>query len=77
MSQFCPFAQRVWIALEEKGIPYEYKEVNPYKKEKHFLGMYNLKCGRYHELTYTVQKSIQRGSSPPLSIMARPSKSLL
>ncbi|KAI6119017.1 glutathione S-transferase [Pisolithus croceorrhizus] len=34
---FCPFNQRVWIALEEKGIPYQYKEVNPYKKEEHFL----------------------------------------
>ncbi|OCH86089.1 glutathione-S-transferase [Obba rivulosa] len=34
---FCPYVQRSWIALEEKGIPYQYKEVNPYKKEKHFL----------------------------------------
>ncbi|KAI0079304.1 glutathione S-transferase C-terminal-like protein [Panus rudis PR-1116 ss-1] len=34
---FCPYVQRVWIALEERGIPYQYKEVNPYKKEKHFL----------------------------------------
>ncbi|KAI0653510.1 glutathione S-transferase C-terminal-like protein [Cubamyces menziesii] len=34
---FCPFVQRTWIALEERGIPYQYKEVNPYKKEKHFL----------------------------------------
>ncbi|KAI6145550.1 thioredoxin-like protein [Pisolithus tinctorius] len=34
---FCPFSQRVWIVLEEKGIPYQYKEVNPYKKEEHFL----------------------------------------
>ncbi|EGN92742.1 hypothetical protein SERLA73DRAFT_190579 [Serpula lacrymans var. lacrymans S7.3] len=34
---FCPFNQRTWISLEEKGIPYQYKEVNPYKKEKHFL----------------------------------------
>ncbi|EJC98963.1 glutathione-S-transferase [Fomitiporia mediterranea MF3/22] len=34
---FCPYVQRTWIALEEKGIPYQYKEVNPYKKEKHFL----------------------------------------
>ncbi|GLB37361.1 putative glutathione-S-transferase [Lyophyllum shimeji] len=34
---FCPFVQRSWIALEEKGIKYQYKEVNPYKKEKHFL----------------------------------------
>ncbi|TFY61711.1 hypothetical protein EVJ58_g4340 [Rhodofomes roseus] len=34
---FCPFVQRVWIVLEERGIPYQYKEVNPYKKEQHFL----------------------------------------
>ncbi|KAK7691770.1 hypothetical protein QCA50_005172 [Cerrena zonata] len=34
---FCPYVQRTWIALEERGIPYQYKEVNPYKKEKHFL----------------------------------------
>ncbi|OSX61526.1 hypothetical protein POSPLADRAFT_1170182 [Postia placenta MAD-698-R-SB12] len=34
---FCPFVQRVWIVLEEKNIPYQYKEVNPYKKEQHFL----------------------------------------
>ncbi|KAG5645414.1 hypothetical protein DXG03_006238 [Asterophora parasitica] len=34
---FCPFVQRGWIALEEKGIKYQYKEVNPYKKENHFL----------------------------------------
>ncbi|KIL00850.1 hypothetical protein PAXRUDRAFT_29478 [Paxillus rubicundulus Ve08.2h10] len=37
LTQFCPFNQRVWIALEEKGIPYQYREVNPYKKETHFL----------------------------------------
>lgn len=36
--QFCPFVQRTWITLEERGIPYQYKEVNPYKKAKHFLG---------------------------------------
>ncbi|KAH8590485.1 putative glutathione-S-transferase theta, GST [Bisporella sp. PMI_857] len=29
---FCPFVQRVWLALEEKGIPYQYIEVNPYHK---------------------------------------------
>ncbi|KAI0050796.1 glutathione S-transferase [Auriscalpium vulgare] len=34
---FCPYVQRTWIALEEKGIAYEYKEVDPYRKEKHFL----------------------------------------
>ncbi|EIN06772.1 glutathione-S-transferase [Punctularia strigosozonata HHB-11173 SS5] len=37
LKTFCPFVQRTWITLEEKNIPYQYKEVNPYKKEKHFL----------------------------------------
>ncbi|PWN99741.1 glutathione-S-transferase [Tilletiopsis washingtonensis] len=36
---FCPFVARVWIALEEKGIDYEYREINPYKKEAHFLAI--------------------------------------
>ncbi|KAJ6497564.1 glutathione-S-transferase [Mycena sanguinolenta] len=36
---FCPYVQRSWICLEEKGIPYQYKEVNPYKKEKDFLDL--------------------------------------
>lgn len=31
--------QRTWIALEERNIPYQYKEVNPYKKEPHFLAI--------------------------------------
>ncbi|KAK4703032.1 glutathione S-transferase, partial [Phenoliferia sp. Uapishka_3] len=35
--RFCPFNQRAWVALEEKGIPYQYKEVNPYHKTKDFL----------------------------------------
>ena len=34
---FCPFVQRTWLALEEKELSYEYREVNPYKKEKEFL----------------------------------------
>ncbi|CED84382.1 glutathione-s-transferase [Phaffia rhodozyma] len=36
---FCPFNQRVWVALEEKGIEYEYREVNPYHKSKDFLAI--------------------------------------
>jgi glutathione S-transferase len=34
---FCPFTQRSWIVLEEKNVPYQYKEVNPYLKEAAFL----------------------------------------
>ncbi|CAA7258972.1 unnamed protein product [Cyclocybe aegerita] len=36
---FCPYVQRTWITLEEKGIPYQYQEVNPYKKEARFLAI--------------------------------------
>ncbi|KAL2215799.1 putative glutathione transferase [Thermoascus aurantiacus ATCC 26904] len=38
-SCFCPFAQRVWIALELKGLPYQYIEVDPYKKPESLLEM--------------------------------------
>jgi len=34
---FCPFVARTWITLEEKGIPYQYKEENPYHNDKEFL----------------------------------------
>ena len=30
-SWFCPYAQRIWIALEEKGISFRYVEINPYE----------------------------------------------
>ncbi|KAJ5781543.1 Glutathione S-transferase/chloride channel C-terminal [Penicillium psychrosexuale] len=36
-SCFCPFVQRVWIALELKGIPYQYIEVDPYEKPQSLL----------------------------------------
>lgn len=36
---FCPFVQRSWMALEEKNIPYQYVEINPYKKEREFLDL--------------------------------------
>ncbi|KAI5917631.1 putative glutathione-S-transferase theta, GST [Camillea tinctor] len=34
---FCPFVQRTWITLEEKGIPYQYIEVNPYQKGERLM----------------------------------------
>ncbi|KAH8808372.1 hypothetical protein F5884DRAFT_791986 [Xylogone sp. PMI_703] len=36
-SCFCPFVQRVWIALEAKGMQYQYVEVDPYKKTQALL----------------------------------------
>ncbi|RAL11408.1 uncharacterized protein BO97DRAFT_347316 [Aspergillus homomorphus CBS 101889] len=36
---FCPFVQRVWLALEEKRIPYQYIEINPYNKDPSFLAL--------------------------------------
>ncbi|KAK7473034.1 hypothetical protein VKT23_001138 [Stygiomarasmius scandens] len=34
---FCPFVQRVWLILEEKRIPYQYIEVNPYHKPESLM----------------------------------------
>ncbi|KAK0279620.1 hypothetical protein LTR35_000376 [Friedmanniomyces endolithicus] len=34
---FCPFVQRAWTVLEEKQIPYQYIEVNPYHKPASLL----------------------------------------
>ncbi|KAJ6171109.1 hypothetical protein N7470_000176 [Penicillium chermesinum] len=36
-SCFCPFVQRVWIALEMKGISYQYIEIDPYAKPQALL----------------------------------------
>ncbi|XP_046580722.1 glutathione S-transferase U20-like [Haliotis rubra] len=36
-SWFCPFAQRAWLALLEKGVEFEYNEIDPYNKTKEFL----------------------------------------
>ncbi|GME48012.1 Glutathione S-transferase [Neofusicoccum parvum] len=36
---FCPFVQRVWVVLEEKRIPYQYIEVNPYHKPASLLAL--------------------------------------
>lgn len=32
-----PFVQRVWISLEAKKVPYQYIEVDPYKKPQSLL----------------------------------------
>lgn len=36
---FCPFVQRAWMVLEEKRIPYQYIEINPYHKSPEFLAL--------------------------------------
>lgn len=36
---FCPFVQRAWLVLEEKKIPYQYIEVNPYHKPESLLSL--------------------------------------
>ncbi|CAJ1948519.1 unnamed protein product [Cylindrotheca closterium] len=42
-SWFCPFAQRAWIALEEKDVPYRYQEINPYEVDPTEIGGYTKK----------------------------------
>jgi glutathione S-transferase len=34
---YCPFAQRAWMALEHKGIDFDYHEVDPYDKTEWWL----------------------------------------
>ncbi|OZJ06735.1 hypothetical protein BZG36_00349 [Bifiguratus adelaidae] len=36
-SCFCPFVQKVWISLEQKELPYQYIEIDPYKKPKELM----------------------------------------
>nr|OQO27917.1 hypothetical protein B0A51_06416 [Rachicladosporium sp. CCFEE 5018] len=36
---FCPFVQRPWSILQEKSIPYQYIEVNPYHKPQSLLSL--------------------------------------
>lgn len=36
---FCPFVQRAWITLHEKGVPHRYVEINPYKKDRELLDL--------------------------------------
>ena len=36
---FCPFVQRAWITLHEKGVPHRYVEINPYNKTRELLDL--------------------------------------
>ncbi|KAI8629099.1 hypothetical protein F5Y19DRAFT_475660 [Xylariaceae sp. FL1651] len=36
-ASFCPFSQRVWIALEAKGMSYQYCETDPFKRPTQLL----------------------------------------
>lgn len=36
---FCPFAQRAWIALLEKGVQFDYVEQDPYNKTPEWLAV--------------------------------------
>ena len=36
---FCPFAQRAWIALLEKGVDFDYVEQDPYQKTPEWLAI--------------------------------------
>ncbi|KAI1365619.1 hypothetical protein F5Y08DRAFT_172821 [Xylaria arbuscula] len=36
-ASFCPFSQRVWIALEAKNLPYQYCEIDPFKRPTQLL----------------------------------------
>ncbi|KAH7882471.1 glutathione S-transferase [Phlebopus sp. FC_14] len=36
---FCPFVQRVWVALEYLNIPYKVDEVDPYEKPQELLDL--------------------------------------
>ena len=42
----CPFAQRAWLALLEKEIPFAKLKVNHRKKEKVFTDIYSEALGR-------------------------------
>ena len=41
----CPFAERVWISLEEKKVDYEFKQVSLKDKEPFFTETYRKALG--------------------------------
>lgn len=69
-SWFCPFAQRAWIAVEEKDLDYSYVEINPYEVDERLPGGYTKK-----QLPLEVKKALYpdfiasspRGLVPPVA----------
>lgn len=55
-SWFCPFAQRAWIALEEKQVEYQYCEINPYEVDPSLPGGYTKK-----QLPLSVKRELYPG----------------
>jgi glutathione S-transferase len=52
---YCPFAQRTWATLEYLGIPYEYRETDPYHKSLEWLDV-SRGTGQVPVLEIPVQK---------------------
>ena len=70
---FCPFTQRCWIVLEEKGICYQYKEVNPYLKEKSFLSKWSFQPSTVKAISDTVYLGISpKGLTPGMQVKGMP-----
>lgn len=44
-NKVCPFAQRVWLTLLEKGCQFEFKEVSLTQKESWFTEIYKKAFG--------------------------------
>ncbi len=71
---YSPFVQRVWISLELKQVPYQYIEVDPYKKPQSLLDVNPrglipaLRHGKWscHESTVLMEYvSISAPAAPP------------
>ncbi|KIO16651.1 hypothetical protein M407DRAFT_33694 [Tulasnella calospora MUT 4182] len=72
-ANFCPFVQRVWVALEHKKIPYRYVECDPYKKPKELLDLnpkglvpaLKLSNGRSLAESTVIMEYLEEAYSPP------------
>ena len=58
-SWFCPYAQRAWVALEEKGVEYQYVEINPYEAGQQ-PGAYTKIALSIEEFLFTAGQSTPR-----------------